>query len=288
MAIKSILVPLDGGDKSFAVLDTALVVANRFGAQIKAVHVSPGAEDLLPYGADYLSAKLKKSVISEAQKKNKEEAKAVQNQFKVFCEDHHVPIGKPLGDSEVSAVWHEESGDAMEILVRHGRLCDVIATSRPSSAKGRLMRSPAGEKREALMMRAGRPLLLVPPKWAARRVDNAAFAWNESMEASRALAMTMPWLKQIGQVTILVARKRKGSIPELQDYLALHGVGSKIKYLPAKMKSVGAAILDICKDEGVEFLVVGGFSHARSRQLVFGGVTKHLLENADVITVMAH
>ena len=37
--IKIILVPLDGSERSAEVLDTALVVANRFNAHIKAVHV---------------------------------------------------------------------------------------------------------------------------------------------------------------------------------------------------------------------------------------------------------
>lgn len=288
MAIKSILVPLDGSEQSFNVLDTALVVANRFGAQIKAIHVRPDAEDLLPYGADYISAKLKKNVISEAQKKNREEAKLIQQQFKLFCKQHDVAVEKLPGGSKVSAIWHEESGDTVEVLVRHGRLCDVIATFRPSREKGRLLRSPAGEKLEALMMRVGRPILMVPPKWSARKVENAAIAWNESMEASRALAMTMPWLCQMNRVTIIIARKRKDSIPDLRDYLALHGVDAAVKYLPAKMKSAGEAILNCCKEEEIEFLVVGGFSHARSRQLVFGGVTKYLLANANVITVMAH
>ena len=269
-------------------LDTALIVAKRFEASIKAIHVMPGAEDLLPYELDYIPAKLKKNVINEAQKKNKEEAQRIQHRFKSFCKEREVTIGTAANASGVRAVWQEECGDTVEVLVRHGRLCDVIATSRPERVKGRLVRSPAGEKREALMMRAGRPILMVPPKWSARKVEHAAFAWNESVEASRALAMTMPWLKQMGQVTILVARKRKESLPELRNYLALHDVECKIKFLPAKMKSTGGAILECCKEEGMEFLIVGGFSHPRSRQLVFGGVTQYLLANSNVITVMAH
>jgi len=34
--------------------------------------------------------------------------------------------------------------------------------------------------------------------------------------------------------------------------------------------------------------VVGGFSHTRTRQRLFGGVTSHLLSNTNIITVMAH
>jgi nucleotide-binding universal stress UspA family protein len=43
-----------------------------------------------------------------------------------------------------------------------------------------------------------------------------------------------------------------------------------------------------CGEIGAEFLVVGGFSHTRTRQRLFGGVTSHLLSNTNIITVMAH
>ena len=288
MTIKSILVPLDGSDESFAVLDTALVIANRFEARIKAIHVRPISAESLPFQFDPLPAKLKKSVIQETEKQSKENARQIRNQFVVFCKNHKIKIGDSLGDEGVGAIWHDEMGDTVEVLVRHGRLCDVIATFRPRKSNARLRRSPAGANLEALMLRAGRPILMVPPRWAAHKVGHAAIAWNESLEVSRALAMTMPWLVQMDQVTVIVSKKRKGSVPDLRDYLSLHGVKSKVKYLPAKAKSVGEAILDCCTENGVEFLVVGGFSRTRSRQLLFGGVTHHLLMNSSVITVMVH
>lgn len=288
MTIKLILVPLDGSDESFSVLDTALVVANRFEARIKAIHVKPISAESLPFQFDPLPAELKKSVIKETERKSKENARQIRNQFVAFCKNHKIKIGDSLSDAGVRAVWHEEVGDTVEILARHGKLCDVIATFRPRKSNARLRRSPAGANLEALMLRAGRPILMVPPKWTAHKVGQAAIAWNESLEVSRALAMTMPWLSQMDQVTIIMSRKRKNSAPDLREYLALHGVKTKVKYLPTKFKSVGAAILDCCSENNVEFLVVGGFSHTRARQLLFGGVTQYLLKNSNVITVMVH
>ena len=288
MTIKSILVPLDGSDESFAVLDTALVVANRFDAKIKAIHVRPISAESLPFQFDPLPAKLKKSVIEETDKQSKETARQIRNQFVVFCKNHNLKIGNSLNDDDVGAVWDEEVGDTVEVLVHHGRLCDVIATFRPHKSSARLRRSPAGANLEALMLRAGRPILMVPPKWTAHKVSHAAIAWNESLEVSRALAMTMPWLSQMDQVTIIVSRKRKDRVPDLREYLSLHGVKTNVKYLLTKSKSAGMAILDCCAENNVEFLVVGGFSHTRSRQLLFGGVTQHLLKHSSVITVMVH
>jgi nucleotide-binding universal stress UspA family protein len=287
MSIKSILVPLDGTEASFSALDTALVVADRFNAKIKAIHVRLKAEDL-PFELDYVPAKLKRNVIEETDKKSREQARVIQHRFNAFCGNHHIKAGDSLSDDGVGARWYEEAGSVSEVLIRHGRLCDVIATSRPDRKKGTLLRSPAGETMESLLMRVGRPILMVPPDWPARKVGRAAVAWNESLEASRALAMTMPWLAEMDEVTVIVGRKREQSVPLLCEYLSLHGVNSTVKYLPSRIKSAGQAILDCCTDNGIEMLVVGGFSHARARQLVFGGVTRFLLTNSNVITVMVH
>jgi nucleotide-binding universal stress UspA family protein len=287
MSIKSILVPLDGSEASFSALDTALVVADRFDAKIKALHVRPKA-GVLPYELDYVSANLKKSVIEETDKKSREAALEIQHRFNTFCDNHHIKVGDSLNDDGIGAKWFEEAGSVSEVLIRHGRLCDVIATSRPDRKPGTLLRSPAGETMESLLMRAGRPILMVPPDWRARKVGRAAVAWNESLEASRALAMTMPWLSGMDEVTVIVGRKRERSVPLLCEYLSLHGVSATVKYLPSRIKSAGEAILDCCEDNAVEMLVVGGFSHTRSRQLVFGGVTRFLLTHSNVITVMVH
>lgn len=287
MTVKSILVPLDGSDASFAVLDTALVVANRFDAKIKGMHIRPRAADL-PYELDYVSEKLKKNVIKEAERKSKEKARVIRDKFNDYCDKHDIVVGDSLSTDKVGAVWREESGRVSEVLIRHGRLCDVVATARPARKKGSVLRSPIGEYMESLMMRAGRPILMVPPEWTAHRVERAAFAWNESLEAARALAMTLPWLSQMEEVTVILSRKREAAFPDLSEYLSLHGVSANVQFLNDRVKSVGQAILGCCTENSIEMLIVGGFSHSRSRELVFGGVTRYLLLNSNVITVMVH
>ncbi|MDH3688549.1 MAG: universal stress protein [Gammaproteobacteria bacterium] len=289
MSIKKILVPLDGSNASYDVLDTALVVAKRFGAHIDALHVMQRPEDAAPFMFDRIPGKLRETVAREVEKYEREEAAAVRQKFENFCERNNLEIrDSPAAQSGVTATWHEEFGRTSEVLVRCGRLADVIATARPKMRKGAVRRSPIGENVEAVMLGSGRPVLIVPPKWKAKRVEHAAIGWNESVEASRALAMTMPWLEQMSTVTVIVSKKRKDGAERLSNYLALHGVHAQVQYLDGKGNSVGDSILRICSEGGVEFLVVGGFSHARARQLLFGGVTQHLLRFCDIITVMVH
>lgn len=138
------------------------------------------------------------------------------------------------------------------------------------------------------MLGAGRPLLIVPPVWQARRVERMAIGWNQSLEASRALAMSMPWLEQMTEVSVLASKKREESASELVDHLAWHGIAAKVRFLDGLGKSVGDSMLAACREENAEALVVGGFSHARARQLLFGGVTRHILAKSELLTFMVH
>jgi nucleotide-binding universal stress UspA family protein len=140
------------------------------------------------------------------------------------------------------------------------------------------------------MLHSGRPVLIVPPteEWKAHRANHAAIGWNDSVEASRALCMTLPWLTQMKKVSVLVSKKREQGVGEVVDYLKRHGCKADYQVLAGKGTNVGKKMLGTCADIGAEFLVVGGFSHTRTRQRLFGGVTSYLLKNTNIITVMAH
>jgi nucleotide-binding universal stress UspA family protein len=130
--------------------------------------------------------------------------------------------------------------------------------------------------------------VITPPKCTVGKCERVAIGWNDSVECSRALAMTMPWLVEMKQITVLVTKKRKQAVKELVEYLAWYDVKADIVLLDDKGKSVGEAMLNVCAEISADFLVVGGFSHARARELLFGGVTRHLLMHANIVTIMAH
>jgi len=49
---------------------------------------------------------------------------------------------------------------------------------------------------------------------------------------------------------------------------------------------VGAGLLGAARDFGADLLCMGAYSHSRLRQLILGGVTRHVLENADIPVLM--
>jgi hypothetical protein len=213
----------------------------------------------------------------------------LQEQFQDFCTQYSVPLcEEPSRQPGATASWQQEFGHVDEVLVRHGRLSDIIAVPRPWARKFTVRRSPVGRAIEAVLLGTGRPVLIEPPKCRAKRCERVAIGWNESAEVSRALATTLLWLVKMSAVTIIVYEKRKSGVKPLTDYLAWHGIKTKVEFLDGKGSSVGEAILNECSDIEAEFLVVSGFSHARARELLFGGVTRHLLTHSKIVTIMVH
>ena len=285
--IKIILVPLDGTERSADVLETALVIANRFDAHIKAVHVKGHISE--PFMFSGMPAAYRKEFVDMSSKASNSVIEAVQQQFDAFCERSGVKkLPGPSVTAQVAASLHILEGDAETVLAGESRLVDVIAMSRPT--RHRIGGPGVGELHEALMLRSGRPVLIVPPipEWQPHKVDHAAIGWNDSVEASRALSMTLPWLMQMKKVSVLVSKQRVDGVDEVVNYLKRHGCKADHHVIAGRGSNAGKGLLNCCGEIGAEFLVVGGFSHTRTRQRLFGGVTSYLLANTNLITVMAH
>ena len=265
-------------------LDTALVIAKRFDSHIKVVHVRERAHE--PYMFGGIPKNYREEFARMSMKAVDSTVDTVRDQFNNFCKQGVKITRKPSAAKEVTASLHVLEGDSETVLGQESRLVDVIAMSRPT--KHRIGGPGVGELHESLMLHSGRPVLIVPPEWKARRADHAAIGWNDSVEASRAVCMTLPWLKQMKKVTVLVSKKREARVDEVIDYLKRHGCKVDYKVLDGRGGHVGKKMLATCNEIGAEFLVVGGFTHTRTRQRLFGGVTSHLLDNTNIITVMAH
>ena len=61
-----------------------------------------------------------------------------------------------------------------------------------------------------------------------------------------------------------------------------------MKVFNAGSRSAGEALLDESRKLKADLLVIGGYSHTRARELLFGGVTSHILEAADLPVFMTH
>jgi nucleotide-binding universal stress UspA family protein len=120
-------------------------------------------------------------------------------------------------------------------------------------------------------------------------------AWDGSREAARAVHDSMPLLRLAEEVVVLIVDANKlgprfGQNPGagIVAHLGRHDVASRI----AQVQSGGAAITDLilaeAKSAGADLIVMGGYGHSRLRELMLGGVTRHMIERMTLPVLLAH
>ena len=73
----------------------------------------------------------------------------------------------------------------------------------------------------------------------------------------------------------------------LQRYLEANEVEVEIKK-GAPSGNAGERVLEVASSCGVDFLVKGAFTQSRLTQMIFGGATRAILDQAQIPVIFAH
>lgn len=286
MTIRTIEVPCYTGLDLAHLLDAALALAKPFGAHIDTTCVLPDpiAEmAMLPPlsgGAGMLELPEFEKLIEA----NRTRLKAA---FDEWCATNAVPTA-PEGHrlDSVFARWREAEGPIEAVVMRHGRLADVTVLRRPGPG------DTAGARCfDAAVFATGRPALIVADALPARLLRHALVAWNGSLEATHAVAQSISILHEAEQVSIFSApRHGDETAPELDLAAALrwHGIEAGCVRHPGGSQPVGEALLEAADRVDATLLVMGGYTHSRVREVLLGGVTRHVLQKCPIPVIMAH
>lgn len=284
MALRKILVPVDGSDAARAALETALAIGRAHGAHVEALHVRASPADAVPLLGEGMSGAMIDELIEVAARETDLRAVAARNVFNDVRGKLEIPLAEAPGDGEVSIAFLEMVGREDEVVALRGRLTDLIVVGRPSAGAD----VTANLTLSAALFESGRPVLVAaaePRPVLGRRI---AVAWNNSVEATRALAAAMPFLRAADHVWVVSADTEDGGEPlcgSAVDYLSWHGIHAE-KRLVLGRGAIGDALLDGCAE--ADLVVMGAYTHSRLRELIFGGVTRHMLEEATLPLLMAH
>lgn len=125
--------------------------------------------------------------------------------------------------------------------------------------------------------------------------ENVMVAWDESRAASRAVHLSLPYLKQAKSVTIACfdpTPMTDGHAFEpgaaLSVWLAHHGCRVTVVQAPSGGREIADCITDRARELGVDLIVMGGYGHSRLRQAVFGGTTRTMMEQTEHAVFLAH
>lgn len=286
MAIKKILVPLGDPKAGGIALGAALALAREFGAHVSVLHIrtDPRAA-AMAYMGEPVSASMIDGVMKAAEKRSAETAATARRLFDETCAKAKVVVSDKAGSGKATASFDDETDYEDQAIRRAGRVSDLLVLPRPQGVLATQQRLTL----EAALIDTGRPLLVVPPKAPAKIGSNVAIAWNGSAQAAHAVAMAMDFLAAAQSVTILTAKENGAEhrAADLQEQLAWHGIKAKIVSVAAR-NDAGKALLAAATKAGANLLVMGAYGHSRVRELVLGGVTKHVLQATTLPTLLAH
>lgn len=190
-----------------------------------------------------------------------------------------------LASEMVSWDWRVRSGDAVREILDQARLVDVIVVSGGAGSDG-----PDPTLAGTVALHAQLPVLAIPAGTSGIDLSGPMMiAWNGSHEAANALRHSLPLIRRAASVH-LVAIEESGATFSANDaaiYLSRSDVHAEVHERRAE-PSIQEALKAAAREIGAACIVMGAYGHSRVRELVFGGVTRHMLQSCRVPLFLSH
>ena len=276
MSIKNLLLYVDSDAACPSRIDVAVMLAGSHEAHLTGLHVIEPpvipASVVAEFGPGFLEMQMKR---------RREMAGELERRFRGRAEER----------AGIEAEWRMAEGDIAATATLQARYFDLTVVG-----QGIDIGEPAALRSlpEDLALAVGRPVLIVPRYGTFGSVgDHVLVAWNGSREATRAVNDALPLLLRARRVTMLsvdpegrTSRRIPGA--DISLHLARHGVKVEASDMVGADIAVGDVILSYAADRGVDLIVAGAYGHSRMREMVLGGVTRHLLQHMTVPVLMSH
>jgi len=270
--IKSILFAVHEDDALDTRLQAALSLARACSAHLQLLQVIPVEAYTVvdTYGGTFVSGEIVETLEEEAAKVRRR------------LEDH-------LSREDVSWNYEVTTSPTLPELLKNAAFADLVFIGRQPHWHEFSRTGPG--LLGALVCNTRTPLCI--PGDDRETFDpfgTALIAWNGSIEGANAVRCAIGLLRLAS--TVRVVRYVEDETPSFRDaplleYLSRHGVHAEMEsHLPKK--EIGEDLVDLATRSGAEYIVMGGYSHSRAGEFLFGGVTRELLHACPVSLVMAH
>ncbi len=272
--MKSILLPVDQSEQMPAVLETARLLANQFGATIEGVALRPAFAEIV--APDPIVA----VTIPPADWNEAEFCRNARQIFDAFAARY--PAG---GEGAARFRWRGGSAIDDSTLGSLGRVHDISVLCRPGSRGARMTAM------EAALFDSGRPVLMAPSVAPKSFGQTVLIHWNASTETARCILFALPLLKKAKRVALIAVEGALVPGPSLSEavgYLAANGVTATDKTVSGRSLRAGEIILAEAASMGADLLIKGAYTQSRLRQMIFGGPTSHILSAAELPVFFAH
>jgi nucleotide-binding universal stress UspA family protein len=271
-AIKTILFVVHEDDQLDARLQAALSLARACSAHLQLLHVLPVQAYTVvdAYGGTFASGSIVEMLEEEADKVR-------------------LRLEAQLANEDVSWNYEIITSAVIPELLKHASLADMIFMGRSPPFR-EFSRTGPGLLGEFVC--STRTPLCIPGD-LSKTFDpfgNALIAWNGSIESANAVRSTIGLLSMAAKVRVVRFTEEKDmALPDLEllEYLSRHDVHAEFETLIAR-ENFAVDLIEFASRQAAEYIVMGGYSHSRAGEFLFGGVTRELLSACPISLVMAH
>jgi len=283
-ALHTITLPIRGDGKGDNVFAHAATLAKGSGAHVRVLHCRVKAEDLMPFGM-VIPGFMRKQIEDAVKRNSATEEDNLREEFKALAVELGLSEQAPeKGKATTSFVEYE--GKQVEAVRHYGRLSDLVCVPQPDRRQ-----NLGSNTLKSAIYSSGRPVMMCPPRDGAPETigNHVAIGWNGSLEATRALASTMPLIKAALKVTILTTGKEihAATAEELAEYLDLHGVIASVNRIE-RDGNIGRSLLKHAGTAGSDLLIMGAYHESYERETIFGGNTQVVVDEATMPVILVH
>lgn len=173
------------------------------------------------------------------------------------------------------------------VVAEHARCADLVVTGVGPAGGDPSTHADTAD----LILRAGRPVLVVPDADVTADFRNVVVAWTDTRECRRAIMDALPMLHGAERVTLVEAGRdpaaARDGLEDIAGWLDRHGIGTD-RVVSRICGSVTETLAGIATDLAADLVVAGAYGHGRIREWVFGGVTRDWLLHQRRCTLLSH
>jgi nucleotide-binding universal stress UspA family protein len=176
-----------------------------------------------------------------------------------------------------------------DVVAREARAADLVIIGNARASRDPFRALDPG----SFILKAGRPVLVVPTGVTALPPRRVAVAWKDAREARRAVQDALPFLREAENVVIVEVAERGGGqassrLRDVANYLTRHGIATVTERVLPVDATASDSLLRFIADENISLVAAGGYGHSRLGEWAYGGVTRDLLAESPVCCLFSH
>ncbi len=280
MGYKTILAVMDTAENARKLGDFTVSLANTFSSHVIGLHMETFAAVPL---------------VAPMEMPDPATVQAVQEVAHQETTDVGRIFDQKMSAEGVSHEWRSfvsSVGYSSNTAVQSARCADIVLARQTSASA----MSDSRAELDNFLYESGRPVLLVPHiLQQPKPIKRVLVAWNGSREATRAAFDALPFMMAADSVEIFSVGAEDSDVQsgalagsELASTLARHGINVSVtSQEKAHGLSAEKAIEQRLSDNSIDLLVMGAYGHSRWWEMLFGGVTRTVLDKTTALTLLS-